>query len=77
MNHEIPRRDFLRTVTAAGATLGILGNSERATASEATSQNCPEPPFPQLQKLTASVADFVVNTKYSDIPAETQELGKK
>jgi len=77
MNREIPRRDFLRTVTAAGATLGILGNSERATASEATSQNCPEPPFPQLQKLTASVADFVVNTKYSDIPAETQELGKK
>jgi len=77
MNREIPRRDFLRTVTAAGATLGILGNSERATASEATSQTCPEPPFPQLQKLTASVADFVVNTKYSDIPAETQELGKK
>ena len=77
MNHEIPRRDFLRTVTAAGATLGILGNSERATASEAASQTCPEPPFPQLQKLTASVAEFVVNTKYADIPAETQELGKK
>jgi 2-methylcitrate dehydratase PrpD len=30
-----------------------------------------------VQKLTASVADFVAKTKYSDIPDETQELGKK
>jgi len=77
MNREIPRRDFLRTVTAAGATLGAFGNAKPTTVSEAASQPCPEPPFPQLQKLTASVAEFVVNTKYSDIPAETQELGKK
>ncbi|PYX35015.1 MAG: MmgE/PrpD family protein, partial [Acidobacteria bacterium] len=77
MNREIPRRDFLRTVTAAGATLGILGSSELATASDVASQPCPERPFPQVQKLTSSVAEFVVNTKYSDIPAEAQELGKK
>jgi 2-methylcitrate dehydratase PrpD len=77
MNREIPRRDFLRTITAAGATLGILANSGLATASDTASQACPEPPLPQVQKLTASVADFVVNIKYSDIPAEARELGKK
>src|SRR6476659_7592525 len=77
MNREIPRRDFLRTVTAAGATLGVLGNSGLATASDVAPQACPEPQFPQVQKLTASVADFGVNTKYSGIPTEAEELGKK
>ncbi len=77
MNREIPRRDFLRAVTAAGATLGVLGNSGLANTSDQATQACPASPFPQVQKLTASVADFVVNTKYSDIPAEAQELGKK
>src|SRR5882724_7812912 len=77
MNRDIRRRDFLRTATGVGATLGFVGSSELASASDATSSACPEPAFPQVQKLTASVAQFVVNTKYSDISADALELGKK
>jgi len=33
--------------------------------------------FPEVQQLTARVAEFTVNTRLSDIPAETIELGKK
>src|SRR5580765_3401034 len=77
MNSDIRRRDFLRTATGIGATLGILGSSELAPGSEAASPACPEPAFPQVQKLTASVAQFVVDTKYSDISPEAVELGKK
>ena len=77
MNSDIRRRDFLRTATGVGATLGILGSSELASGSEAASPACPEPAFPQVQKLTASVAQFVVDTKYSDVSPEALELGKK
>src|SRR5437899_12279719 len=77
MNSDIRRRDFLRTATGIGATLGILGSSELASGSEAASPACPEPAFPQVQKLTASVAQFVVDTKYSDVSPEALELGKK
>ncbi len=77
INSDIRRRDFLRAVTGVGATLGIVGSSERASASDATSSACPEPAFPQVQKLTARVAQFVVNTKYSDVSADALELGKK
>src|SRR5258708_32043197 len=38
---------------------------------------CSEPAFPQVQKLTESVAQFVFNTKYADISADALELGKK
>src|SRR6266852_4033379 len=71
------RRDFLRTATGVGATLGILGSSEPAAGSDAAPQPCAEPGFPQVQKLTESVAQFVVNNKYSDISPEALELGKK
>src|SRR5882724_8585618 len=77
MNSDIRRRDFLRTATGIGATLGILGSSELASAGDAAPKPCAEPAFPQVQKLTASVAQFVVDTKYSDVPAEALELGKK
>jgi 2-methylcitrate dehydratase PrpD len=33
--------------------------------------------FPKVQKLTAQVAEFAINTQLSDIPEETIELGKK
>ena len=71
------RRDFLRTATGLGATLGILGTSEPVPAMAAVGQPCAEATFPQVQKLTAYVAQFVVNTKYSDLPSEVLELGKK
>jgi 2-methylcitrate dehydratase PrpD len=70
------RRDFLKTATGAGATLGFLSDSTPALAA-ASDQPCKEAPFPQVQKLTEYVAQFVVQTKYSDIPPEVLELGKK
>lgn len=77
MNSDMRRRDFLRTATGLGATLGILGNSEPAFAGDAAPQSCAEPAFPQVQKLTANLAQFIVNTKYSDVAPEALELGKK
>jgi 2-methylcitrate dehydratase PrpD len=69
------RRDFLKT-TAMGATFGVLGSSGPMLAS-ATQTQCVPPPFPTVEGLTKYVAEFVVDTKYSDIPAEVVELGKK
>ena len=71
------RRDFLKTVTRLGATLGTLGGAELASGSDTAPELCAEPAFPQVRELTARVAQFTVNTKYSDIPAEALELGKK
>jgi 2-methylcitrate dehydratase PrpD len=71
------RRDFLNTATQLGATLGILGSSEFVLGSDTPPQPCAPPSFPQVQQLTANVAEFVVNTKYSAVPPEVLELGKK
>jgi 2-methylcitrate dehydratase PrpD len=40
-------------------------------------QPCTPLNFPKAEKLTEHIADFVVNTQWSEIPAETVELGKK
>ncbi len=77
MSGGIRRRDFLITATRVGATVGILGSSNGALVSDAAPPPCAEPTFPQVQKLTANVAQFVVDTRYTDIPSETLELGKK
>ena len=53
--------------------MGALGASLPAE----TAQACAETSFPQVQKLTANVSEFVVNLKLGDIPAESLELGKK
>src|SRR5271154_6800082 len=37
----------------------------------------PEAEFPKAPGLTKYVAEFIVNTKYEDIPGEVIELGKK
>src|SRR6266481_1720060 len=77
MNSNMKRREFLRTATGLGATLGILGGAQPAIASDATPQPCAEPAFPQIQKLTATVAEFVLKTRLTDIPSDVLELGKK
>ena len=77
MSTDIRRREFLRNAAGAGAALGFLGASEPTFASTDTSQAHAEAPFPQVQKLTAYVAEFVVSLKFADIPAEPLELGKK
>src|SRR5579863_2286629 len=64
------RRDFGKTSLAAmGAS--VLANTARAGKS-------PDPgDFPKTRGLTKYVAEFVVRTKYEDIPADVIALGKK
>jgi 2-methylcitrate dehydratase PrpD len=70
------RRDFLRNAAGIGATVGFLGTSAtpalQGDAAQATAAT-----FPQVKKLTEYVAQFVVKTQLSDIPADVMELGKK
>jgi 2-methylcitrate dehydratase PrpD len=77
MNSNMKRRDFLRTATGLGATLGILVGAQPAIGSDVKPQACAEPAFPQVQQLTANVAQFIVTTNYSIISPEALELGKK
>jgi 2-methylcitrate dehydratase PrpD len=71
------RRDFLRNTAGAGAALGVLGTSDSRLARAETTEKCAETSFPQIQKLTNYVSEFVVKLKLADIPAESLELGKK
>jgi 2-methylcitrate dehydratase PrpD len=71
------RRDFLRNSAGVGAALGALGVSLPTLGNAEKAQACAETSFPQVQKLTATVSEFVVNLKLEDIPAESLELGKK
>jgi 2-methylcitrate dehydratase PrpD len=71
------RRDFLRNAAGAGAVWGALASSRPPIAAAETPQACSATSFPQVQKLTAHVSEFVVNLKLVDIPAESLELGKK
>jgi len=77
MNSDMKRRDFLRTATGLGATIGILGNSASASGDAAPPQPCPTAAFLQVKELTAQVAQFIANTNYLDISPEALELGKK
>lgn len=65
----------MRNTAGIAVTLGLPGSS--ATGSVSSDQPCKESSFPKVEKLTARVADFVVNTQLSEIPEETVELGKK
>ena len=68
------RRDFFRTSATAAAALGIMGQGTAMLAE--TSTPC-LPVFPNVNGLTKYVADFIINTKYADIPRDVVELGKK
>ena len=71
------RRDFLRNAAGAGAALGALATSVPSLARAEVPQACAETSFPQVQKVTERVSEFVVSLKFADIPAESVELGKK
>ena len=71
------RRDFLRTATGVAASLGLSSSGSVALETPQGDQKCKEASFPKVEKLTAQVAEFVVNTQLSEIPSETIELGKK
>src|SRR5580700_5182316 len=64
------RRDFGKT------SLGVIGASVFANTANAATNSGPVD-FPKTPGLTKYVGDFVVRTKYEDIPANVIELGKK
>jgi 2-methylcitrate dehydratase PrpD len=66
------RRDLFKTSLAASA-LALTGS--RVDAAPAT--GCPPAEFPKAPGLTKSVAEFIINTKYEDIPQDVIDLGKK
>ena len=76
MSADLRRRNFLKNAAAAGAALGFIASKPDFAAAD-TAQAAAETKFPQVQKLTEHIADFVVNLKFSDIPQEPLELGKK
>jgi 2-methylcitrate dehydratase PrpD len=66
------RRDFCRnSLLAAASTLG----SRRAFDLSASA--CANEEFPKAPGLTKYVSEFIVNTKYEDIPEDVLTLGKK
>src|SRR6185437_11991663 len=67
------RRDFVRN-SATAAALGVAGQATTMLGED--NPACPLP-FPHVEGLTKYVAEFIVNTKYEDIPREVVELGKK
>ena len=65
------RRDFVKSSLVAAA---LTAGNERLAA---TSRPAESAPFPKAPGLTKYVSEFVVNTKYGDIPPDVLELGKK
>jgi len=67
------RREFVKSSLAMAALAAGsegLAASPRARAAESA-------PFPKAPGLTKYVSEFIVNTKYTDIPADVVELGRK
>jgi 2-methylcitrate dehydratase PrpD len=71
------RRDFIKSTTSIAATLGFSSSAAAALSDRGVGQIHNEASFSTVEKLTARVAEFVVNTQLSQIPDETIELGKK
>lgn len=65
------RRDLFKTSLAASA-LALTGQRAAAEPAPAASAE-----WPKVPGLTKSVAEFIVSTKYEDVPADVIELGKK
>ena len=63
------RRDFFKN-SAAMAAAGLTGGRLSAAP-------CSEDEFPKAPGLTKYVSEFIVNTKYEQIPDQVLELGKK
>jgi len=70
------RRDFLRSSASLGAVVTTVGLSP-ATLGASENPPCVAAPFPQTPGLTKYVVEFVRNTKFTDLPADVIDLGKK
>src|SRR5215467_967557 len=69
----IRRRDFCKTASLAVAGLAV----GREVAPALAAAPVPVDAFPKTPGLTKYVCEFIVNTKYADIPANVIALGKK
>jgi 2-methylcitrate dehydratase PrpD len=65
------RRDFVKTSMAMAA---LAAGGERLSA---TPRPADAEAFPKAPGLTKYVSEFIVNTKYEDIPGDVRELGRK
>ena len=70
------RREFLQSSANLGAVMATVGLSHPALAVSDKSP-CIPAPFPQTPGLTTYIVDFVRRTKFTDLPADVIELGKK
>jgi 2-methylcitrate dehydratase PrpD len=84
------RRDLFKQSLTVSALAAIAARTQRAWAAPAPSSPAAAPPapaapaaaarpaeFPKAPGLTKSVAEFIVGTKYSDLPHDVIDLGKK
>ena len=71
------RRHFLKRVSGIAASIGLASPPIAVVGAMASDQPCTQPNFPRAAKLTEHIADFVLNTQWSEIPVEAVELGKK
>jgi 2-methylcitrate dehydratase PrpD len=69
------RRDLFKSSLAASMAAGLAAVAPRPRRARAAPS--PGGEFPKAPGLTRSVAEFIVNAKYSDIPPEVVDLGKK
>jgi 2-methylcitrate dehydratase PrpD len=54
-----------------------MGALSSLSFADSGASSCSAPAFPDAKGLTAQVAEFVVKTKYSEIPSDVIALGKK
>ena len=72
------RRDFVKnSLVGAAAALPVRRFLGASTSAGAVPPPCNSVDFPRSPGLTKYVADFIVNTKYEDVPDNVIELGKK
>jgi 2-methylcitrate dehydratase PrpD len=76
------RRDLFKTSLAASAAAALTGGARRGNAAPGPAAPAPAAPrpaaeFPKAPGLTKAVAEFIVGTKYGDLPPDVVELGKK
>src|SRR6202790_1820127 len=70
------RRDFLRSSVSLGAVATTVGLPP-TTLNASENPPCLAAPFPQTPGRTKYVVEFVRNTKFTDLPADVIDLGKK
>src|SRR5260370_35764281 len=70
------RRACWRSSASLGVAMTTLGLSP-TTLGASENPPCVAPPFPQTPGLTKYVAEFVRNTKFTDLPVDVIDLGKK